>query len=117
MGPCPFWWSFLAGPIVVWAMGRKAAIELVRRHVDAINEPDRPNSVRGESGRWGLWIALAMTVFILVLFGWQLGPPWGFPGPHKSWVCWRLGPIPAELFPPQAVGLGGGPGAWSFLFL
>jgi len=43
--------------------------------VDAINEPDRPIPSGRVPGRWGLWIALAMTVLSLAV-GWQLGP-WG----------------------------------------
>jgi chlorophyll/bacteriochlorophyll a synthase len=44
--------------------------------VDAINEPDRPIPSGRIPGRWGLWIALAMTVLSLVV-GSLLGP-WGF---------------------------------------
>lgn len=64
----------LAGPIVCGMS--QAANDWCDRHVDAINEPDRPIPSGRIPGRWGLWIALAMTVLSL-LVGWQLGP-WGF---------------------------------------
>ena len=63
----------LAGPIVCGMS--QAANDWCDRHVDAINEPDRPIPSGRIPGRWGLWIALAMTVLSLVA-GWQLGP-WG----------------------------------------
>ena len=64
----------LAGPIVCGMS--QAANDWCDRHVDAINEPDRPIPSGRIPGRWGLWIALAMTVLSLIV-GWQLGP-WGF---------------------------------------
>ncbi len=41
-----------------------------------MNEPDRPIPSGRIPGRWGLWIALAMTALSLAV-GWLLGP-WGF---------------------------------------
>jgi chlorophyll synthase len=64
----------LAGPIVCGMS--QAANDWCDRHVDAINEPDRPIPSGRIPGRWGLWIALAMTVLSLIV-GYQLGP-WGF---------------------------------------
>jgi chlorophyll synthase len=64
----------LAGPVVCGMS--QAANDWCDRHVDAINEPDRPIPSGRIPGRWGLWIALAMTVLSLAL-GWFLGP-WGF---------------------------------------
>jgi chlorophyll/bacteriochlorophyll a synthase len=64
----------LAGPIVCGMS--QAANDWCDRHVDAINEPDRPIPSGRIPGRWGLWIALAMSGLSL-LVGWQLGP-WGF---------------------------------------
>jgi chlorophyll synthase len=64
----------LAGPIVCGMS--QAANDWCDRHVDAINEPDRPIPSGRIPGRWGLWIALAMSVLALFV-GWQLGP-WGF---------------------------------------
>ncbi|UWQ18352.1 chlorophyll synthase ChlG [Jannaschia sp. M317] len=65
---------FLAGPIVCGMS--QAANDWCDRHVDAVNEPDRPIPSGRVPGRWGLWIALAMTVLSLAL-GATLGP-WGF---------------------------------------
>ncbi len=64
----------LAGPIVCGMS--QAANDWCDRHVDAVNEPDRPIPSGRIPGRWGLWIALAMTVLSLAV-GWFLGP-WGF---------------------------------------
>ena len=64
----------LAGPIVCGMS--QAANDWCDRHVDAVNEPHRPIPSGRIPGRWGLWIALAMTVLSLAV-GWLLGP-WGF---------------------------------------
>src|SRR6056297_3136286 len=64
----------LAGPVVCGMS--QAANDWCDRHVDAINEPDRPIPSGRIPGRWGLWIALAMSALSLAI-GWFLGP-WGF---------------------------------------
>lgn len=64
----------LAGPIVCGMS--QAANDWCDRHVDAINEPDRPIPSGRIPGRWGLWIALAMSALALGV-GWLLGT-WGF---------------------------------------
>jgi chlorophyll synthase len=64
----------LAGPIVCGMS--QAANDWCDRHVDAINEPDRPIPSGRIPGRWGLYIALIMT-FVGGILGYQLGP-WGF---------------------------------------
>ncbi|MCF8512430.1 MAG: UbiA family prenyltransferase, partial [Rhodobacteraceae bacterium] len=64
----------LAGPVVCGMS--QAANDWCDRHVDAVNEPGRPIPSGRIPGRWGLWIALAMSVLSLVI-GWFLGP-WGF---------------------------------------
>jgi chlorophyll synthase len=64
----------LAGPIVCGMS--QAANDWCDRHVDAINEPDRPIPSGRIPGRWGLWIALAMSVLSLAV-GSLLGT-WGF---------------------------------------
>ncbi len=64
----------LAGPIVCGMS--QAANDWCDRHVDAINEPDRPIPSGRVPGRWGLWVALAMSGLAL-LVGLALGP-WGF---------------------------------------
>jgi chlorophyll synthase len=64
---------FLAGPIVCGMS--QAANDWCDRHVDAINEPDRPIPSGRIPGRWGLWIALAMSLLSLAV-GSMIGP-WG----------------------------------------
>lgn len=64
----------LAGPVVCGMS--QAANDWCDRHVDAINEPNRPIPSGRIPGRWGLWIALAMSALSLAL-GATLGT-WGF---------------------------------------
>ncbi|MDG1077988.1 MAG: chlorophyll synthase ChlG [Planktotalea sp.] len=64
----------LAGPIVCGMS--QAANDWCDRHVDAINEPHRPIPSGRIPERWGLGIAVAMSVLSL-FFGAQLGH-WGF---------------------------------------
>ncbi len=64
----------LAGPITCGMS--QAANDWCDRHVDAVNEPHRPIPSGRVPGRWGLWVALAMTALALAV-GWTLGP-WGF---------------------------------------
>jgi chlorophyll synthase len=64
----------LSGPIVCGMS--QAANDWCDRHVDAINEPDRPIPSGRVPGRWGLWVALAMSALSLAV-GSLLGP-WGF---------------------------------------
>jgi chlorophyll/bacteriochlorophyll a synthase len=64
----------LAGPLVCGTS--QAVNDWFDRHVDAINEPGRPIPSGRIAGRWGLWIAIAGTVFSLTL-GLAIGP-WVF---------------------------------------
>lgn len=64
----------LAGPIVCGMS--QAANDWCDRHVDAINEPNRPIPSGRVPGRWGLYVAMIMSVLSLAV-GWLLGP-WGF---------------------------------------
>ena len=64
----------LAGPVVCGMS--QAANDWCDRHVDAINEPDRPIPSGRIPGQWGLWVAWGMS-FLSLMIGWQLGP-WGF---------------------------------------
>lgn len=65
--------AVLAGPVVCGMS--QAANDWCDRHVDAINEPDRPIPSGRVPARWGLGVALAMTGLALLL-GSGLGP-WG----------------------------------------
>jgi chlorophyll synthase len=64
----------LAGPLV--CATSQAVNDWFDRHVDAINEPQRPIPSGRMPGRWGLWIAIAWTVLSLAVAS-TLGP-WGF---------------------------------------
>ncbi len=55
----------LAGPAV--CATSQAVNDWFDRHVDAINEPDRPIPSGRLPGRWGLWIALTWTLLSLGL--------------------------------------------------
>jgi chlorophyll synthase len=64
----------LAGPLVCGTS--QAVNDWYDRHVDAINEPDRPIPSGRIPGRWGLYIALGWTVLSLAVAT-TLGV-WGF---------------------------------------
>ena len=64
----------LAGPMV--CASSQAVNDWFDRHVDAINEPQRPIPSGRMPGRWGLGIAIAWTGLSLVVAA-LLGP-WGF---------------------------------------
>jgi chlorophyll synthase len=64
----------LAGPVVC---GMSQAVnDWFDRHVDAINEPQRPIPSGRMPGRWGLYVAIVWTLLSLAV-GAALGP-WGF---------------------------------------
>ena len=67
----------LTGPLV--CASSQAANDWFDRHVDAINEPQRPIPSGRMPGRWGLYIAVLWTALSLV-WAWGLGT-WGF------WAC------------------------------
>jgi chlorophyll synthase len=64
----------LAGPLVCGTS--QAVNDWYDRHVDAINEPNRPIPSGRIPGRWGLYIAVGMSVLSLLVAA-QLGT-WGF---------------------------------------
>ena len=61
----------LAGPLVCGTS--QAVNDWFDRHVDAINEPDRPIPSGRIAGRWGLYIAIIASL-VSALVGWLLGP-------------------------------------------
>ena len=61
----------LTGPLVCGTS--QAVNDWFDRHVDAINQPDRPIPSGRIAGRWGLWIAIAGTLLSL-LVAWATGP-------------------------------------------
>jgi chlorophyll/bacteriochlorophyll a synthase len=64
----------LTGPLV--CASSQAVNDWFDRHVDAINEPQRPIPSGRMPGRWGLYIAIFWTA-LSALWSWQLGL-WGF---------------------------------------
>ena len=64
----------LTGPLV--CASSQAVNDWFDRHVDAINEPQRPIPSGRMPGRWGLGIAIAWTLLSL-LWATMMGP-WGF---------------------------------------
>lgn len=84
----------LAGPVVC---GMSQAInDWCDRHVDAINEPHRPIPSGRIPGRWGLWIAIVMSLAGLAL-GAALGP-WGFAATCVAVLCaWAYSAEPVRL--------------------
>ncbi|MEE4200432.1 chlorophyll synthase ChlG [Erythrobacter sp.] len=63
--------AFLAGPLVCGTS--QAVNDWFDRHVDAINEPDRPIPSGRIPGRWGLAIAIIASALSAAV-GWLLGP-------------------------------------------
>ena len=63
----------LAGPLICGCS--QAVNDWFDRHVDAINEPDRPIPSGRVPGRWGLWVAIFWTVLSLAVA--TLLGPWG----------------------------------------
>ena len=61
----------LAGPLV--CATSQAVNDWFDRHVDAINEPQRPIPSGRLPGRWGLYVALGWTALSL-LAAWAIGP-------------------------------------------
>lgn len=61
----------LTGPLVCGTS--QAVNDWFDRHVDAINQPERPIPSGRIWGRWGLWIAIAGT-FVSTLVAWATGP-------------------------------------------
>ena len=84
----------LAGPLV--CATSQAVTDWFDRHVDAINEPDRPIPSGRMPGRWGLYIAVIWTLLSL-LWAWQLGP-WGFAASGLGLVlAWAYSAPPVRL--------------------
>jgi chlorophyll synthase len=73
------WWLLLAGVLLAGPLmcGTSQVVnDWYDRHVDAINEPNRPIPSGRIPGRWGLYLALIWTTVSLLL-AWALGP-WVF---------------------------------------
>ena len=84
----------LTGPAVC---GTSQAInDWYDRHVDAINEPDRPIPSGRIPGRWGLWIALIGSGVSLALA--TLAGPWVVAATALALICaWAYSAPPARM--------------------
>ena len=82
------WWAWPSpGPLV--CATSQAVNDWFDRHVDAINEPNRPIPSGRMPGRWGLYIAVLWTLLSLavatLLGPWALPPRWpGWPWPGPT---------------------------------
>ncbi len=84
----------LAGPLV--CATSQAVNDWFDRHVDAINEPQRPIPSGRMPGLWGLYIAIAWTVLSLLIAA-SLGP-WGFGAAVAGLVlAWAYSAPPIRL--------------------
>ena len=93
------WWEILlgialAGPLV--CATSQAVNDWFDRHVDAINEPNRPIPSGRVPGRWGLWTAIVWSVLSLAV-AWALGV-WVFYAAVLGLVlAWAYSMPPARL--------------------
>jgi chlorophyll synthase len=84
----------LAGPLVCGTS--QAVNDWFDRHVDAINEPNRPIPSGRVPGSWGLWIAIGWTV-LSMLVATLLGP-WGFAAAAVAMLlAWLYSAPPVRL--------------------
>ena len=84
----------LTGPLV--CASSQAVNDWFDRHVDAINEPQRPIPSGRMPGRWGLYIAWLWTLLSAV-WAWSLGP-WGFSATLLALVlAWAYSAPPLRL--------------------
>lgn len=84
----------LTGPLVCGTS--QAVNDWFDRHVDAINEPDRPIPSGRIAGRWGLWIAVAGTLLSLLVAA--VTGPWVLAATVVGLVCaWAYSAPPFRL--------------------
>ena len=99
VAPGPRWPLIVAGVLLAGPMvcGTSQAVnDWYDRHVDAINEPDRPIPSGRIPGRWGLYIAIGWTLLSLVLAT-ALGT-WGFVAAIVGLVlAWAYSAPPVRL--------------------
>ena len=88
------WGILLAGPMV--CATSQAVNDWFDRHVDAINEPNRPIPSGRMPGKWGLYIAVLWTGLSLI-WAWQLGT-WGFAASGFGlFLAWAYSAPPLRL--------------------
>ena len=99
----------LSGPLV--CATSQAVNDWFDRHVDAINEPQRPIPSGRMPGRWGLYVAIVWTVLSLAVA--TLLGPWGFGAAVIGLLLAWAYSAPATA--PEAERLVGLPGLWRLL--
>lgn len=93
-------WAFLLAGIVLTGplvCGNSQAInDWFDRHVDAINQPDRPIPSGRIAGNWGLWIAISGS-FLSLIVAWLIGL-WVFAATILGVACaWAYSAPPFRL--------------------
>jgi chlorophyll/bacteriochlorophyll a synthase len=84
----------LAGPLICGTS--QAVNDWFDRHVDAINEPNRPIPSGRIPGRWGLWIAITTSVISMIVA--LLIGPWVFAASVLGMIlAWAYSAPPARL--------------------
>jgi chlorophyll synthase len=84
----------LAGPLV--CATSQAVNDWYDRHVDAINEPNRPIPSGRIPGSWGFWIACFWTALSLVV-AWALGPLVFYAAVFGILLAWAYSAPPFRL--------------------
>ena len=84
----------LAGPFV--CATSQAVNDWFDRHVDAINEPQRPIPSGRMPGHWGLYIAVIWTLLSLLL-AWQLGQAGFLAAMFGLLLAWAYSAPPIRL--------------------
>jgi chlorophyll/bacteriochlorophyll a synthase len=84
----------LAGPLI--CATSQAANDWYDRHVDAINEPNRPIPSGRVPGQWGLYIAIGWTALSLAV-AWILGPVITFAAVLGLILAWAYSAPPFRL--------------------
>jgi len=93
------WWLIVAGVLLAGPFvcaTSQAVNDWFDRHVDAINEPQRPIPSGRMPGRWGLYIAVIWTLLSLLL-AWQLGSAGFWAAVFGLALAWAYSAPPLRL--------------------
>ncbi len=93
------WWLIVAGVLLAGPFvcaTSQAVNDWFDRHVDAINEPQRPIPSGRMPGRWGLYIAVVWTLLSLLL-AWQLGSAGFWAAVFGLALAWAYSAPPLRL--------------------
>ena len=93
------WWLIMAGVLLAGPFvcaTSQAVNDWFDRHVDAINEPQRPIPSGRMPGRWGLYVAVIWTQLSLLL-AWQLGSAGFWAAVFGLALAWAYSAPPLRL--------------------